>query len=234
MGNRSYGPGGLKLEVAGELLVDRKGLWSGSCVFTFPAKAFDLIPKMNSVHPYASFLFAERMRIIMAAGLWKVSVDYVGIDVDTSDPQYELSPGTGNEAVETHPDFSTLIAGTPNNPNPDTKPIFRDPVTGYVSTDNATAEFDRFSLGGELAGVTSYIAQNNTVWTKSWTQKTKPTAERIRIVTAPPGDAPNYGGNFNWLQMPVRYSVRARVFSCSQSWLCSGPQGWKNLLYPDP
>jgi len=230
-----HGNSDLILEASGELTIDKSGLWTGTCVFNFPAGEVKLIPAQGAKHPYVGFLHVDRRRIVMSPGLWKVYVDYAGMedDRDETEPTYEFSPGTGTEQIETHPDFYTIIAGPPSGPNPHTKPIYRDPVTGYISTDNATAEFDRFSLSGTLAGVESYIVQNNTIWTKTWVRKSKPVTDPIKIVDKPPGaDAPDYGGNYNWLELPLRYSLRGIVYSCSQSWQCSGPKGWHPLVYP--
>lgn len=230
MGSTLFGKNGLVLESAGEITADRNGLWSGSCRFSLPHGRVDLIPAVLSVHPHVGFLFAEKFRLSTNPGLWRVSVDYVGASVDSSEPQYELSPGTGNEPIQTHKDFIATIAGTPSSPK--NGAIFRDPVSGEISTDDDLAEFDRFALSSELAGTDSYIAQNNTVWTKSWTQKSKPTSHGVRI-NNPPGNAPDYGGSYNWLELPVGYTVRGRVYSCQQHWVCSGPKGWKSIVYPE-
>jgi hypothetical protein len=228
----AFGKQELILEHAGEILVDRNGLWTGSCRFSLPKERFDLLPAVSAPHPYAAFLAVEKLRLIFGAGLWRVVADYAGMDAayDISESQYELSPGTGNEPIETHPDFITF-AGTPSSPNGINRPLFRDPVTGEISTDDANAEFDRFALDSPMAGVSSYIAQNNTVYSRSWTQRSQPSEGGISIVQNPPGPAPNYGGDYNWLEMPVAYARRAGVYSCTQRWLCSGPKGWNNDLY---
>ena len=143
------------------------------------------------------------------------------------------SPGTGNEPIVTHDRFLSELGGKPSAPL--NGAIFRDPVTGEISTDDATAEFDRFALmiGGlrnPLAGVDSYICANNTVWTKSWTSRTKPTVHPIRI-SNPEGPAPDYGGSSNWLELPTAYTLRGNVYSCVARWLASGRGGWNNIVY---
>jgi hypothetical protein len=234
MEERKYGAAnGAILGHAGEIHVSREGLWTGSCRYRVPKGRYDLMPKIGSVHPYAEFLFVEKLRVIYTEGLWTVLCEYAGASFTSSgvtDATYELSPGTGSEPIEIHPEFDEF-AGTPSAPNEDNKPLFRDPVTGFPSTDDEVAEFDRFQSGSPLYGVKSYICQNNTVWTKRWTQKNKPEDEPLKVVSSPPGPAPEYGGAYNWLQYPVAYSVRGNVYSCSQNWLSSGPKGWSTVIY---
>lgn len=231
----SHGNGGLLLSSAGEITADKAGLWTGAVLYTFPAGRLDLIPGIGTPHPYASFLVAERFRITFTPGRWRIAMDYVGGFVEDSEPQFELSPGTGNEPIETHKSFLAL-AGKPSAPQ--NGAIFRNPESGAVTQDDTPGmwEFDRFSLllaGGAanpFAGVEQYISQNNTVWTKSWTSRRAPTATGVRIA-APDGPNPDYGGDTNWLAMPVAYTQRGNVFSCTARWLASGPRGWNSVIY---
>jgi hypothetical protein len=231
-----HGKDGLVLEAAGEISADRNGLWTGSCRYSLPAGRLDLVPAALTPHPYAGFLVAERFRLTFAAGLWRLGVDYVGSNVEESVAQYELSDGTGNEPIQTHPDFLSELAGTASVPK--NGALWRDPVTGEISSDDETAEFDRFRVklegGGQnpLAGLEEYIAQSNVVWSKSWTSRSAPAAQRIAIAN-PPGGAPDYGGSYNWLRLPVSFTVRGNVHSNVQRWLCSGPRGWHALVYPN-
>ena len=224
------------LNAAGEITANKAGLWTGSCQFTFPAGQVDLIPGIGSAHPYVGFLVAESFRLSFTPGLWRLSMEYVGGSVDSSDPQYELSPGTGNEPIETHKSFLSVIAGKPSAPL--NGAIFRNVVTGDVSEDDTAgvAQFDRFSIyvDGALnayAGQEQFINQNNTVWTKSWTSKSKPSSYGIHI-GAPDGPNPDYGGTTNWLAMPIAYTQRGNVFSNVARWIASGPRGWNPGVYP--
>lgn len=232
-----FGKQGLLLSSSGEITADRNGLWTGACVFTFDEGHVEQVPAIGSVHPYVSFLVAERFRITFTPGRWTTAVDYVGTNLDDSKPQYELSPGTGNEPIEAHDKFLATLAGKPSAPLHGA--IFRDPETGAVSTDDTPgmAVFDRFSVflaDGTLnpfAGQEQFISQNNTVWTKTWTRRSAPTAHKVRIAN-PDGNAPNYGGATNWLALPVAYTERGNVFACTARWIASGPRGWNPIVYP--
>lgn len=237
MASTLHGNDGLVLSSAGEITATKAGLWTGSCLYSLPADRIDLIPNVGAVHPYASFLVAESFRLVFAPGLWKLYVEYAGANRDVSEPTYDLSPGTGNDPIETHSRFLSHLAGKPSAPK--NGAIFRNPETGEVTKEDEPGayQFDRFSVllaGGNLnpyAGLESYICQNNTVWTKSWTQRSAPTSHPVRI-GAPDGPAPNYGGDTNWLELPVAYTKRGNVFSCVAQWLASGPRGWNPVVYP--
>lgn len=223
-----HGDDGLVLRAAGDISADRNGLWAGSCLFSFPAGKIDLVPAINSLHPHVGFLIAERFRVVFEPGLWKVYVDYVGCNVDASEPQYELTPGTGNEPIQIHDRFESVLAGKPSAPL--NGAIFRDSISGEVTHDDDLGEFDRFAADSPYAGLESFIAQNNTVWSKSWTQRSKPASTPVRI-SNPSGPAPDYGGSYNWLEFPVAYTKRGNVYSCTQRWMSSGPKGWNTVVY---
>lgn len=206
-------------------------------MFSLPVGRLDLIPRLGTFHPYANFLVSERCRLIFSPGLWKLSVDYVGANADETEPQYELSPGTGNEPIEAHDRFLSELAGKPSAPL--NGAIFRDPESGEITASDVpgTWEFDRFSVlkaDGTLnpfAGQEEFISQNNTVWTKTWTSRTKPESYRVSI-RDPDGDAPDYGGDSNWLALPIAYTKRGLVFSCRAQWIASGRRGWNPDVYP--
>ena len=176
----------------------------------------------------------EKVRVVFAAGLWKAHVEYAGVEKDVSDEfkEYDLAPGTGNEPLETHPDFEEF-AGKPSEPNPENGAIFIDPDTGEISTDDDKGVFDRFVRSSPLWGIEDFITQSNTVYTVSWTNKDKPEEENIEIVESLPGpDAPTYGGDYNWLKMPIAYAKRGLAYSCTQRYIRSGAKGWNALIYP--
>lgn len=237
---RQYGAGGrLILEAAGEITVDRNGLWSGSARFRFLPEEVGLVPTPGTQNPYLWFLLAERSRIIMTPGLWTAVVEYAGIQEDVSEAQYELSPGVGMDPIETHDKFASSLAGTPSAPKPGA--VFVDPKTGIVTKDNTPGKyrFEEFApiladgSKNPLGGVKGYYVANNTVWTKSWTQKAKPSGatRTLMITSSPPGNPPQFG-SCNWLEHPVAYVKRGGAYSCVQRWLLSDENGWNQLIYP--
>lgn len=232
-----FGNQGLVLAPEGEILVDRAGLWTATCLYTVPKDRLDLVPALGSPHPHAPFLWLESLRLRFTPGLWKVFAAYAGVQQDETEPVYDFNPGTGNEPIETIDNFVSAVAGSPSSPI--NGAIFRDPATGDISTDDAVGVFDRFSImkdGAQnpWAGLQEYLAVNNTTWTKSWTRRSKPSgaARPLTVTTNPAGNPPSFdGANYNWLQFPVAFSQRGSAYECRQVWMLSGPRGWNRVVY---
>lgn len=169
---------------------------------------------------------------IKAGAFYNVTSIYAGLlgGDSTTDgataPVYELRGTANDEPIETHPDFAT-IAGTPSAPL--NGAIFVDPETDKVTTDDAKGVFLRFG-SGDKAGATSYYSPS-LVWTKIWSQKTKPTdISGLGKINIPEGNPPNVGGR-NWLLVSLEYSKRGGVYECRKTWLLSGRNGWDTDFY---
>lgn len=235
MATEYFGKDGLILEHSGEISADRFGAWSGSCRFSIPPDRMDLIPKLYSRHPKIPWLLAERQRLVMVRGFWKVVVDYAGCLDEETEPIYEFNPGANSEPIETHKDFVSTIAGKPSAPL--NGAIFTDP-RGDISSDDDLGTFSKFrevveGVRNELAGTQAYLINSNSVWTKSWTRRSAPNdANRIKIDN-PPGPHPNPGGNYNWLYLGTQYVRRGGAYPCVARWLLSGPNGWNAQVYPN-
>jgi len=232
---KEFGIRGLVVDSVGELTQTRTGLWTGSVRFSLPTNQLNLIRPAILKHPFATFMKAEMVRVSLGAGLWRASVDFVGIEEDSSDDQivYELSQGTGQEDIQTHPMFVQAIGGKASAPL--NGALFVD-GSGVESSDDTVGVFSKFRLiiDGEqnpYAGLTAYIVANQTTWKKSWVQKDPPSPGGVRIENNPPGDAPNFGGKSTWLELPVSYQKRGDVYTCSQVWQASGPKGINSVVY---
>lgn len=236
---RIFGKNDIILEHSGEIVVNATGLWTGSARFRFPKGAWDKAPRKKSAHPMAPFLLAETVRIVFTPGLWTAVADYAGIgpDGDPSEPVYELSPGVGTEPIETHKDFSSVLAGTPAEPL--NGAMFVDPQTGWPtkSTELGKYEFLKFAeavgdVPSPMAGVKSFLDPNNTFWIKRWTQKAKPAGNNVMAVEEPEGPCPSFGGGYNWLAFPLSMQGRGGAWACEKRWMLSGRKGWNAMVYP--
>ncbi len=234
---KTYGTSGLILKSASEVAVDKMGLWTGTCTFSLPPGRYDLVPAPNSWHPLLDFMWAERSRITMSPGLWRAVVEYAGVDI-LPPPVYELNPGVGTEPIETHPDFCTTLAGKPSAPLNGARWI--DPKTGIETKCNTPGKFEFEKFSGFLAngdrnpfaGTTGFLEANQTTWQKSWTTKAMPDpGHAMQRIVLPPGNPPDYGGTYEWLEYPVQFSRRGNAYTNQQRWLLSGRRGWNQLIY---
>ena len=230
-----FGNDGLILEAAGELSADRYGMWGGACRFKIPPGRLDLVPSLNSPHPHANFCLAERQRVVFSPGHWTALVDYTGTLAEETDPVYEFNPGTGTEPIETHPDFLTVLGGKPSGPLYGA--IFLD-ETGYPTSDDKLGVFARFRMvtdagvANPLAGVSSYITANKSIWSKSWTRRSAPSAAgNIVRIDTPDGPNPDFGGSYNWLFLGTSYTKRGGAYACVSRWMLSGRRGWQETVY---
>jgi hypothetical protein len=228
-----HGNSGLILDASGELSSDRYGLWTGRCRFRFPPKKWELLPAGLAPHPHAPWALAEKQTVSFTPGLWTLTVEYAGTPVESSEPVYESRRGTGQEPIETHPKFVSHIAGTPSSPL--NGALFVD-EEGLPTADNQRGIFRGFRLivdGGRnpYAGLNAYLAVNNTIWSKSWTQKKKPSQSAVGKISSPDGPQPGYPGGVNWISLGVDYTLRGGAFACNAQWLGSGPGGWNDVVY---
>lgn len=240
MGDVNYfGKDGLIQGSAGELTTDRKGLVTGRMTYKVKPGRWADMPSINSVHPLASFCTMERRQVRFDPGWWVVLCDYVGCEVEETEPTYDFNPGVGSEPLEILPNFVTDIAGKPSAPL--NGAIFLD-EEGNLTEDDTKGVFDRFRVlkadgsPNPWAGAESFLTMNNGVYTKSWVSRKKPSgltgAEKpLTIVTSPPGPEPNFGGNYNWLRFPPAYTKRGGIYDNRQSWLASGPKGFNTVIY---
>ena len=230
------------IQAGAELSTDKNGLVTGNVTFKGKPGDWGRFPKLGSAHPHAGFCTMEKRTVRMTAGYWEVTGSYAGMepgspdDPDNSDPQYDFNPGVGNEPIETHKDFLAVIGGSASAP---ANGAFFVDGHGNKTDDDSQGRFSHFSLtllpGGarnDFAGISEYLTANNSVWTKSWTSKTKPTGgTALTRVTKPPGD-PDTPAGHDWLRFPVACSQRGKVWECKQQWMLSGPRGWNAVIYP--
>lgn len=222
------------LEHSGKIKSDRYGLWTGRCRWSVLDGRMDLLPQIGEVHPRAPWMKIEDRDITFSAGRWLVDCSYVGADVIDSVPVHELQRNTNTEPIETHQDFVSLIAGKPSAPLNGALFVDED---GNPTADDKRGIFHRFRLvleSGErnlLAGTTGFLSPSNTLWTKSWTSKTKPTdGGNVGKIDTPEGGPPSYAG-CDWLYVGMQYTERQDVYSIRKVWMLSAKGGWNPLIY---
>jgi hypothetical protein len=234
-----FGNPGLIRNPGGELITDRKGLVTGQVSYKVRPGRWADMPVVGSVHPDASFCVMERRKVRMDPGFWVVLGDYVGCEVEKTEPVYDFNPGVGTEPLEITKNFVTEIAGKPSAPL--NGAIFLD-EEGNLTTDDTKGVFERFKAlkadgtANPWAGTENFLTLNNGIYTKAWVSRAKPTGiagseKPLKIVTELPGPQPTFGGNYNWLEFPPAYSSRGGVFENRQSWLLSGPKGFNTVIY---
>lgn len=197
---RLYGVDGLTLEEAGEIVTDRYGLSTGSCVFSIPMDGQSTVSKVEAninigqtTHPFASFLTLENRRIVLSPGFAKVVCSFAGCQSD-SDYVYEFEASAKEEPMATHPQFPILQRRYGIAHQPDTGITF-DAGGAYVTWGSlAVAEHVRFKSSSPLAGVEAYLDFSNGVYKATKATPTRPTTalSAIGTISTPPGNPPQF------------------------------------------
>ncbi|CAB4159142.1 hypothetical protein UFOVP736_27 [uncultured Caudovirales phage] len=231
---RVHGDNAKILEHSGKVKSDRFGLWTGRCRWSILATRSDLLPLIGELHPLADWMKVEDRDITFAAGRWLVDCSYVGVEPIDPVPVYELQRNTNTEPIETHEKFVTTIAGKPSAPLNGALFVDED---GNPTADDKRGIFHRFRLvleSGErnpFAGMTGYLSASNTLWTKSWTSRTKPTdGGAVGKIDTPEGGPPSFSG-CTWIYSGLQFTERVDIYSVRKVWMLSAPGGWNSVVY---
>lgn len=208
------------LQPDSEITVDDYGVMRGTAVFKIPAEFVATAqPRVNiSVHPKDPRLTCFEVSI-----KWTkleqaiITAQYLGLLYDPSIPKIEFAGGSGQDPIETHPEFQDF-AGTPE-----------DPKNG-AQFDQDTGEFLGFFEPNKFQGTRAYIVPSVIVNYSYYTSVVPSIASVGRIFSGVPNfrKPPNVR-NFLLVGMPYRQT--ANVFFVTEQYLGSGEAGWNRDIY---
>ncbi len=218
-----YGNTKLVRREGGEVSLD-KGIFSGSLLFSCPpGKEAILAPKLYTPHPDYPFMGVEKLRIWKQGGWGWIQADYAGSrpeDVAQSD-SYDLLFGTGDEPIQTHPEFAEF-AGTQEAPQNGAK------------FDAETGKFLGFfgTGAGEFQGTESYLDASQVIWRHEYLGYFHASdCSAVGSIQSPSGPAPNLGSGRNWLFLSLESSRRGLIYRITKQWRGSGRKGWNSAIY---
>lgn len=211
---------------------NRKGLVTGQVKVFIPDGEFpSKIRPHGSRHPrFASlFLVTSSFTRVKAGAFWEASYSYEGTVLDSlPDATYELRSSLSEDPIESHPDFESVLAGTPSEPK--NGAIFIDPETDRISKDNDTGVFREFGAGSSKAGVDSYLVPA-AEWVETRYTRLRPTGiEAVGTISEPNGPNPGLGSR-TWLVWSQEHRQRGSLWEVTTSWRMSGPGGWDEDIY---
>jgi hypothetical protein len=213
----------LVLTTGGQLVTDRYGMSAARAVWWYHGPNPEGQVAIFSNHPRWSFLEMDKRTVTRAEdGHWDIVGDYFGVQ-GSPEPIYALDISTGQEPLETHPDFATFAAldGPPPAPG--------------STTAGAVFDEDGLFIGfksGEFIGVKAYL-NASAVWRETRVSKTRPAGSELASIgkiDSPNGTPPTPSGR-NWLFGSLSYEQKAKTFTIRREWLLSGPAGWNSTLY---
>jgi len=208
------------LQPDSEITVDDYGVMRGTAVFEFPSVLAPILtPQLNlSRHPKEPRLTCYEVSLKYSKLQTAVATaQYIGLLYDPSLPKVEFAGGSGQDPIETHPDFADF-AGTPD-----------DPKNGAVFDEN-TGEFRAFAGQNSFLGVNAYIVPSVIVNYSYYTSSIPSLGNVGRIFNSVPGfNRPPNVRNFLLVGMPYRQT--ANIFFVTEQYLGSGRRPWNTRIY---
>lgn len=211
------------LQPDGEIVIDEYGIMRGTASFEFDAVYLPILTPQVSidVHPKDSRLTCYEVNVKFSRqSKALVTASYIGLLYDPSPAKIEFSGGSGQDPIETHPDFIEF-AGTPEDPengakfDEDTKEFL-----GFFDKQNAP----------EFAGVRSYIVPSFTVNYSYYTTSTPSISSIGKIYSGVPGfRSPANVKNYLLVGMPYRQT--ANIYFVTKQFLGSSGEGWNRTIY---
>lgn len=206
-----YGEDGLILEEAGEIVTDRFGLSTGTCVYKAPKDKAVALANSNLIvgttaHPHASYMTLDKRSIILTPGHSRIVCEFAGVYA-ASDWQYEFESGVKELPIQAHPSFLILAkrygvyrqiygsrAGMELNFAPE-----------YNWSFLLWNEFVRFQQNTPLAGVDSFIDFANGIYRATRTTNTRPTEllGEVGTIMTPPGEPPVFTDSRPYYQLYI-------------------------------
>jgi hypothetical protein len=185
-------------------------------------------------HPrFGNMLLSKRDGQRGDPGYWNVTYTFEGfLDEEPEEPTYELVGSLSQEPIETHPDFATVIAGTPASPK--NGAIFVDPESRKQS-EATNAVFKEFSNNPDpgkktKARVDSYL-EPSVEWRETKFQRTRPNSvTSLGNIQEPAGSPPTLSPR-DWIVWSYSYVRRGALYQVTTTWRMSGRNGWDPDIY---
>lgn len=226
-----FNSGRLILNEPGTLNTDRFGLDTATAQWKTGRDDFGYAPELGSQHPIWSWLYMEKRRLEISQGFLIITGEYVGITGGRTQSIWEACYASSEEDIQTHPDFTTTLAGTASNVKHGA--IFVDIENpNRISTSDDRGVFTEFRtiVGGSrnlFAGIRAYLSPQVTV-RETWMSTSRVSAIDVGKISVP-GQAPLIQGN--WLKTGASFTQRGRVYANSQEWRSSGRNLWNTDIY---
>lgn len=217
---------GLVLQPGAIVSDEQDGSLKGHAVWKGDTSDYANRVRRGTPHPKDEncFCFAVQTTFLKNGQL-QVDADYIGIDQDPTPYFLEFVGSVGEEAIETHENFTSIIGGTPAAP------------LHNAQFDATTGEFLGFPTDApeNLGGVRSYYRPSVIVRLSYWMRELPNPGPLGHIVEAsaipglvlPPNCFNLLVTNFGYRQV----TPSAPPYQVTVELLASGPNGWNPLIY---
>ena len=194
------------------------------------SRLLQLMPRRNvSKHPDFSDLVCRSVNASKGKpGVAQVVATYTGVNgpsiTSGSQGQFaevtEMVTNLRTEPIETHPDFTSTLGGTPASPK-----------NGAIF--NGDGIFTGFDGDSDYAGQTDYLTPGST-YRRTYFSRTVPQDSEFSVgsVEEPPGNPPTpSGASYNWLSAGISWRLDGGLYVVTAEYILSGPNGWNSNIY---
>ncbi len=190
---------------------------------------------VSSEYPNVVLLTVKETRTGDQCDHLRYDLHYEGKDIYFAGPftsqNISVDFTTSQEPIESHPDFVTLIGGTPTTP---LHGAFYDSTTGEFLGFPVVDPDEPLALPSRFAGLRSYLMPQET-FTSSSVEFDYPSdteVENVGQVFDPGIPLPTLPGDRSWLNTGIRVQNIANVYYRTQrTGMLSGPRNWIPEVY---
>ena len=214
----------LALQKGAEIDEEQDGSIKGRATFKGDASLWSTRPQKGDAHPFNAQCFCFSARTTYEGlQLCRVDADYMGLSQDPTTPFIEFVGSVGEEAIETHKNFVSVIGGTPAAPLND----------AVFDSDGTFLGFPA-DAPNELGGVRSYYRPSVILRLSYWTNEIPNPAALGTVFEADgiPVNVPPNCANFLMTNFGYRsLTPETPPYQVTTEYLGSGPNGWNGTIY---
>ena len=224
---------------------DTKGLVEGTIKIrrTSDTQAMPPVPVRGDPHPYDATLKCYKVEASFGnLGEVGITAQYIGIEKDPTDAEFEFTGSTSEESIVFHKDFKSWAVekyALPDNPNTGQKGTPVQYKKQYVDVDEA-GNFVRFKVGApaDFGGVESYLVPKATCRVSFYTGRTSTVTQyqsSIGKVFKSPAGMPSQliadtGGN--WLMTSISIQEHGIIYKVQAEYMLSSfGAKWNPYIY---
>lgn len=218
------------------LIQEENGTWRGTCTFNCDWRlVFQLMPRRYQTrHPDFNNLICDRVTVSKRTpNVAVITAEFAGGqatdgsaggDGNTeNEPVIEVMATVSQQPIQTHPDFTDFLAGTPSAPL--NSAIWIDPETNAITTSDTRGVFLKFADTDSMRGVEDYLMPQLIVRQTS-IATTRPASVSVGIIDTPPV------GSGSYLKTVHGYRRQGAVWVVEEEWLSAGDnRDWNPQVY---
>jgi hypothetical protein len=218
---------------------DTRGLLESSVKFFTNGYGMPpFLPRRGQTHPIDSRLKCYKVTYNQADNaVGSYTADYIGLKLDPSEGEWEVSSSTSERSIVLHPNFDMFAVEVKGDPAKGVLTKWKK----WVKKDKQNEFVAFFAFAPEdIGGVDSYLYPQTTArvtfYTSSSSTASKVMGSLATTRSSPFGckNFPSVGGGGNWLLTNGSISEYGTIFRVQTEWMLSGGgKPWNKYIYKE-